>query len=293
MTCLRITWILAPLFCTESCTSAANDLPDSKVLNFLLRHQERPEVRDLLQSEHTERAIISQRGISSESKQISRSLPFLKNENLPPDVNMDFPGFEVKKKKRMRSKTVSDLLVLLKNVQLNQQVVNTDVSVDTLEDNKIGNESWRQMGMIDSVHSNISNGTRCTFETDHIMVSGVCTYFGSCRVDDEDYMYQGGCGELSQWGSLPIREENIGCSLKVDMKQQHFGICNDDGHCQAAGYIKKESFECLVSLVEEANRAEIKNKMKREKQEKKFLPTMCNFLGGLGNALHYTYIKFS
>ena len=69
-----------------------------------------------------------------------------------------YPGFEVKKKKRMQGKTVSDLLVLLNNVQLKRQVVNDDVSVDTLEDNNIGNESWRQMSVIDSVQSNGFNG---------------------------------------------------------------------------------------------------------------------------------------
>ena len=35
---------------------------------------------------------------------------------------------------------------------------------------------------------------------DHKVSLGFCTYYGACRVGQQDFMYQGGCGEMTDWG---------------------------------------------------------------------------------------------
>ena len=53
-------------------------------------------------------------------------------------------------------------------------------------------------------------GLDCSFFTYGYLEEGFCTFFGSCRVANTDYMYKGGCGELSLWGEKKIEEKNVG-----------------------------------------------------------------------------------
>ena len=64
--------------------------------------------------------------------------------------------------------------------------------------------------------------------------------YGACRVGHTDYMYQGGCGELSQWGRLNIYGEEECTVWNRNVKQLHLGVCSTEGHCvdhqQAVSY---------------------------------------------------------
>ena len=64
--------------------------------------------------------------------------------------------------------------------------------------------------------------------------------YGACRVGHRDYMYQGGCGELSQWGRLNIYGEEECTVWNRNVKQLHLGVCSTEGHCvdhqQAVSY---------------------------------------------------------
>ena len=42
-----------------------------------------------------------------------------------------------------------------------------------------------------------ATAANCSFLTYGHYISGLCTYYGSCRVESVDYMYRGACGELS------------------------------------------------------------------------------------------------
>ena len=55
-------------------------------------------------------------------------------------------------------------------------------------------------------HDQAFNQTKanCSFYTFGYYAEGLCTYYGACRVNESDYMYQGVCGELSNWGEKKI-----------------------------------------------------------------------------------------
>ena len=59
----------------------------------------------------------------------------------------------------------------------------------------------------------------CSFLTFGHYSLGLCTYYGACRVESVDYMYRGGCGELSLWGLEKIDNKNVGYH-KEDMDAQ-------------------------------------------------------------------------
>ena len=67
--------------------------------------------------------------------------------------------------------------------------------------------------------------------------NGICTHFGSCRFQGADYMYQGGCGELSSWGTSPITTPMV-CSMMVTRSRMVKGKCTKSGHCWAGHHIK-------------------------------------------------------
>ena len=51
--------------------------------------------------------------------------------------------------------------------------------------------------------------------------------------------------------------------------------------------------DCLFKLIEDSNTEKYKKKVKNHKQEKSFLASLCKFMGGLGNALQFTFVKLS
>ena len=55
----------------------------------------------------------------------------------------------------------------------------------------------------------IKNSGSCAFYTFGFYAKGVCTHYGSCRVDKSDYMYSGGCGELAMWGEKSIKGQQV------------------------------------------------------------------------------------
>ena len=96
------------------------------------------------------------------------------------------------------------------------------------------------------------NANNCTFLTFGRLSPGICTYYGACRVDSTDYMYQGGCGELSLWGEGKIEKQEVGkcvietcyyyliisqqsCSVWVEEMSMNHGSCTEDGHCITEG----------------------------------------------------------
>ena len=80
---------------------------------------------------------------------------------------------------------------------------------------------------------------------------GVCTRSGSCRLMGNDYIFQGGCGELSRsnshryygsrfsrahhstllrWGRVPIAGQPL-CMMLVMETRRMEGRCTQGGHC--------------------------------------------------------------
>lgn len=300
-TLILLTWTLA-------CGSNVMENPTGgKILNFLMKNQYLPEVNEMFEDadrtrdkneETLDKACKKSKEEMSQDSSKENPFPF---DNEPP-VNYDqLPEFMEKKRVLMRKKTFPEIMRILKKIARKSQAVNgigeESPVLEGLQD-RIGTVSvddaseWTQNKIIDSFLPNNFNGTECEFETDFVMATGLCTQFGSCRVDKEDYMYQGGCGELSEWGSVPITNTQVSCTMRMDVKNVHHGWCTDDGHCRAADRIKEESMDCFFKLIEESNTELIKKKMKQKKQERKFLPTLCKFMGGLGNVLHYTYITY-
>lgn len=72
---------------------------------------------------------------------------------------------------------------------------------------------------------------------------GICTHFGACRFEGHDYMYQGGCGEKSKWGTSPITNPMV-CSMMVTRSRMVKGMCSKSGHCWAGYHIKILHTEC-------------------------------------------------
>ena len=76
---------------------------------------------------------------------------------------------------------------------------------------------------------------------------GVCTYSGACRFQGEDYMYQGGCGHHSGWGSSII-STTMECSMMVTRSREVQGKCTRSGHCWKAFEINLFHKKCRRML---------------------------------------------
>ena len=60
---------------------------------------------------------------------------------------------------------------------------------------------------------------------------GVCTYYGACRIDNSDYMYQGGCEDLSNWGENKIKHGEQPCQVwNGSTSARIYGVCKN-GDC--------------------------------------------------------------
>ena len=78
----------------------------------------------------------------------------------------------------------------------------------------------------------------CSFSIyEHDHEEGICTHFGACRLHGLDYIYQGGCGELSNWGISPITTPMV-CNMMVTRSKLVHGKCTKSGHCWAGYHIK-------------------------------------------------------
>ena len=86
---------------------------------------------------------------------------------------------------------------------------------------------------------------QCKFLVNEIeQERGICTSFGACRFQGEDYMYQVGCGEKSMWGSLPITSPMM-CTNVVTMNRMVEGKCTGSGHCWTTHHMKLLHVGCL------------------------------------------------
>ena len=86
--------------------------------------------------------------------------------------------------------------------------------------------------------SKAGNVKECSFSVEKVASeTGICTYFGACRFHGEDYMFQGGCGEESNWGTLTITNP-MECIMMVSRRKMVEGICTKSGHCWAGHHIK-------------------------------------------------------
>ena len=85
----------------------------------------------------------------------------------------------------------------------------------------------------------------CSFSFDEVNLEdgGICTHYGACRFHGADYMYQGGCGDLSIWGTLPITKPMV-CSMMVTRSRLVTGKCTKSGHCWAGYHIKLLHAKC-------------------------------------------------
>ena len=86
----------------------------------------------------------------------------------------------------------------------------------------------------------------CSFSVkENSLEAGVCTNSGACRFQGMDYMYQGGCGGHSEWGSSTI-STTMRCSMMVTRARKIKGKCTRSGHCWNAYQIKLFHTECKV-----------------------------------------------
>ena len=71
----------------------------------------------------------------------------------------------------------------------------------------------------------------CSFMIEEAKLEpGPCTHSGACRFQGYDYMYQGGCGQHSGWGSSII-STTMECSMMVTRSREVQGKCTRSGHC--------------------------------------------------------------
>ena len=84
----------------------------------------------------------------------------------------------------------------------------------------------------------------CSFSIEEeTLEQGVCTHSGACRFQGFDYMYQGGCGHHSGWGSSII-STTMECSMMVTRSREVQGKCTRSGHCWNSNHIKLFSRKC-------------------------------------------------
>ena len=90
----------------------------------------------------------------------------------------------------------------------------------------------------------LSEERNCTFVTFGIYEKGFCTFYGACRIENKDYMYQGGCEKESQWGAKVITQKNVSCRVwNAESATISFGQCNSDGKC-----VKMKNTNATVSV---------------------------------------------
>merc|ERR1719341_1476121 len=71
----------------------------------------------------------------------------------------------------------------------------------------------------------------CSIVTERTVQDGFCTFYGACRVTDGVFMYQGGCGEASQWGNKTLLPMKVKCRLETKARLEIFGCCNNKSFC--------------------------------------------------------------
>lgn len=135
----------------------------------------------------------------------------------------------------------------------------------------------------------------CSFFTNGEFEHGFCTYYGACRIKMNDYMYQGGCENFSDWGRKTVKSRVIKCSVwneKVSYMKN--GKCDSYGNCVSADFTNKNNPECYAYTkfgenVTFTRGVLYKTKTKKvfERRSSNFLDSVFSFLGGLGNALSF------
>jgi len=141
----------------------------------------------------------------------------------------------------------------------------------------------------------LSEGRNCTFMTFGIYKKGFCTFYGACRIQKKDYMYQGGCERKSQWGAKVITTENISCKVRTaESATINFGQCNSEGKCvtmkDTNTTVSRSSPQCAAYEMFLNRNLTIEKVICPKKSKSKnafFLEQVYYFLGGLGNALTY------
>merc|ERR1711973_161101 len=130
----------------------------------------------------------------------------------------------------------------------------------------------------------------CSISTYGKYMSGTCTTYGACRVGNKDFMYQGGCGELSLWGENNISGD-FECKIWNGKEREIFvGRCSSEGHCvRESQAISLYNPNCIaLTIRDNITRERTFQAKKKNKKVSNFLGTMFSFLGGLGNALSFT-----
>lgn len=120
---------------------------------------------------------------------------------------------------------------------------------------------------------------------------GLCTYYGACRIKNKDFMYQGGCGEISKWGEKQIKRRSNVCKIWDKSEVAiHAGQCSKEGFCVSDEFSDKNNPECAAYTMFGGNVTVPRSftlENKKLQRKKKFLENVFFFLGGLGNALNY------
>lgn len=76
---------------------------------------------------------------------------------------------------------------------------------------------------------------------------GLCTYYGACRIKNKDFMYQGGCGEISKWGEKQIKRRSNVCKIWDKSEVAiHAGQCSKEGFCVSDEFSDKNNPECAA-----------------------------------------------
>ena len=88
----------------------------------------------------------------------------------------------------------------------------------------------------------LGDGKSCTIKIFGDCKYGLCTYYGACRVKNKDYMYQGGCGEVSNWGSKVMKKRKNIC--KICEKSEVAGQCSKEGFCVCHDISDENNPEC-------------------------------------------------
>jgi len=122
-------------------------------------------------------------------------------------------------------------------------------------------------------------GASCEFETFGHQVVGKCTYYGACRVSNVDHMNKGDC--MVGGGNRVTKEV---CLVWQSEMKVNTGWCTEEGTCTTGTTSKVNSLDCRLQK-------EKKDRMNTFKPHGRCCP-FCNkvypFLGGLGNALHFS-----
>merc|ERR1711997_156885 len=135
-------------------------------------------------------------------------------------------------------------------------------------------------------------GKNCSFFTFGKYIYGNCTFYGACRVAERDFMYQGGCGEISLWGEQIIQGENECKIWTKNGADVHVGSCSEAGHCvDQSRAVSYNNPYCAAALLRQNRSEGVRNTSSLTHQIMKksnFIETLFYFLGGLGNALRFT-----